>query len=367
MTRRTTRSTLVLAFGLMACSAAGGETLLVLSSQPGDYIGLGQQRVITTAEADFFVSRNFDNGVGFWINDFARPDPQGIWWSVDLAAPYDAELSVGAYEGATRFPFQQPFEPGLSVYGEGRGCNTLTGRFDVLEAVYDPQTGSVLSFAADFEQHCEGMAPALLGAIRYDSDVPVSIKVPPVIEVLTPLNYQGCAEAAGPEGAEVSLLAVQQASGSYQFTWTTSTGLSASGPEFVLKVGLGTPVTVTLTQTDLATSDTVSVSRAVCASDTTPPVVEIVQPTEGAVLVSRSIPLEVRVTDVVDREIAEYSVFVGYEGTVPLVDGTSLTQLPPTKTVKSGSEAMIRVEAQDDSGNVGMAWRWIVLAHDRSR
>ena len=49
-------------------------------------------------------------------------------------------------------------------------CNTLTGRFNVREVVYDTGTDEVLSFAADFEQHCEGAKPALRGSIRYNSD-----------------------------------------------------------------------------------------------------------------------------------------------------------------------------------------------------
>lgn len=51
----------------------------------------------------------------------------------------------------------------------------MTGRFDVLEAVYGTG-GQVLRFAADFEQHCEGMEPALFGGVRYHS----TIAAPPV-------------------------------------------------------------------------------------------------------------------------------------------------------------------------------------------
>lgn len=75
-----------------------------------------------------------------------------------------------AYEGATRYPFQSPTTPGLSVSGTGRGCNTLTGRFDVLEAVYGAD-GSVQRFAANFEQHCEGGTAALRGSVRYNATV----------------------------------------------------------------------------------------------------------------------------------------------------------------------------------------------------
>ncbi|HEX4543994.1 MAG TPA: Calx-beta domain-containing protein [Candidatus Acidoferrum sp.] len=60
--------------------------------------------------------------------------------------------------------------PGLAVSGAGRGCNTLTGRFDVLNASY-AANGDVLSFATDFEQHCEGLSPTLFGSIRINSNL----------------------------------------------------------------------------------------------------------------------------------------------------------------------------------------------------
>jgi hypothetical protein len=91
----------------------------------------------------------------------------------------------GVYEGAVRFPFQAAGQAGLSVYGDGRGCNTLTGRFEVLEATYGP-TGDVISFAASFEQHCEGMAPALFGTILFNTNAPV----PPHVT----LTLTGCTD-----------------------------------------------------------------------------------------------------------------------------------------------------------------------------
>ena len=38
--------------------------------------------------------------------------------------------TVGFYPNATRFPFQGT-GAGLSISGSGRGCNELTGRFEV--------------------------------------------------------------------------------------------------------------------------------------------------------------------------------------------------------------------------------------------
>jgi hypothetical protein len=83
-------------------------------------------------------------------------------WNLDLAGPTKSTLTVGAYENAQRFPFQPTGVPGLDFSGAGRGCNTSTGRFDVLQAAYAAD-GSVRKFSADFEQHCEGAVPALFG------------------------------------------------------------------------------------------------------------------------------------------------------------------------------------------------------------
>jgi hypothetical protein len=53
--------------------------------------------------------------------------------------------------------------PGVSLDGNGRGCNTLTGTFTVLDAVFG-RNGYVQTFDATFEQHCEGGETAARGA-----------------------------------------------------------------------------------------------------------------------------------------------------------------------------------------------------------
>src|SRR2546428_10434073 len=115
----------VLASSLCLASAAHAGTLLFLNSQPGDYIGQGTGRLITSADGTFTASRNFDNGVNV---DFSGNTP-GDFWSVDFAAPTNATLVPGAYEGATRWPFQAAGAPGLSVYGDRRGRHRPSGRF----------------------------------------------------------------------------------------------------------------------------------------------------------------------------------------------------------------------------------------------
>jgi hypothetical protein len=146
----------------------GSITGLYFHSQPGDYIGQGQQRSLAGATGYLLTpSRNYHNGVSFNIQG------NGQLWSLDFGGPQAAALAVGSYEDAVRFPFENGTTPGLSLTGEGRGCNTVRGRFDVLEVAYGPD-GSLRRFAADFVQRCEGNAAALFGQVRYNANTPLN-------------------------------------------------------------------------------------------------------------------------------------------------------------------------------------------------
>ena len=152
------------------CSAiSNAATFIHFRSEPGDYIGQGIEQTLTTDDGVFTDSNSLNNVVTINFNG-------STWWNLSFAAPQGQQLQPGVYEGATRYPFQSPTGPGLDVSGDGRGCNTLTGRFDVLEAVYTG-SGQIEQFAADFEQHCEGDAPALFGSVRYNATVGFPPKV----------------------------------------------------------------------------------------------------------------------------------------------------------------------------------------------
>jgi Calx-beta domain-containing protein len=159
------RSLALASLVLLAAGSVGAQsTFLTLDSQPGDWVGAGLPQTFTTLDGTFTTSTNFDGGVSVNLSGPSH------FWRLDFAPVAGATLGTGAYVGAERFPFQAPSRPGLSVSGDGRGCNRLTGRFVVLELVKDG-AGTITSFAADFEQHCEGGTPALFGSIRIQSSV----------------------------------------------------------------------------------------------------------------------------------------------------------------------------------------------------
>lgn len=165
-------------------------TSLKLNSQPGDYIGQGLSKTFTPADGTFTAQKNFDNGVSI---RFSGNKP-GVWWDLDFAAPGNALLVPGKYLGAARYPFQSASQPGLNVSGEGRGSNKLTGQFTVLEVVYGPGT-AIQSFAADFEQHSEGAAPALFGQVSFNSSAtPVPFEFSPTFGLIILGNLWGAAK-----------------------------------------------------------------------------------------------------------------------------------------------------------------------------
>jgi List-Bact-rpt repeat protein len=148
-----------------AQAASAQTTALYFDSQRGDYIGAGRQQTWTSAQLTFEVTGAADHIRIAATNFTGSPS---VWWYLSFGAPNRAALAPGTYERATRYPFQASVTPGLDVSGDGRGCNTSTGRF----VIYDLErsnTGQVTRFAADFEQHCEGATPALFGSIRFNS------------------------------------------------------------------------------------------------------------------------------------------------------------------------------------------------------
>jgi hypothetical protein len=135
-------------------------------SQRGDYIGQGQTHVWTRSETTFEVYEGFGT-LTPRLAAFNVTTPDGETWTLAFSAPLGQALQPGDYTGATRYPFQANTVPGFTIFGHGRGCNELTGRFRVYQVHVNLQ-GKVDEFAADFEQHCDG-GPALFGAFRFNS------------------------------------------------------------------------------------------------------------------------------------------------------------------------------------------------------
>jgi hypothetical protein len=166
------------ATGLLGGSTAQAQPVtsgaLSFSGDAGDYISGGQAYSYSTDTQDQLnVSASSDDRHISVSVDGANGD----WWYLDLAAPSGQALGAGTYANATRYPFNSATEPGLSVDGNGRGCNTLTGSFTIEDAVFGPN-GYVQTLDATYEQHCEGGSAALRGEVHINNPAP-----PPALDL----------------------------------------------------------------------------------------------------------------------------------------------------------------------------------------
>jgi hypothetical protein len=206
---RSLQSTLAAALAVTALTVlAGGASAspsqlvesgaLTMSSDSGDYIGQGLTYSYATptnpfvATARSFQGENNRVSITAWT-DVANAD----YWVLEFAAPPGRTLAPGTYSDAVRVVSQGSGQPGLDVWGMGRGCNALSGSFTVSDATFGPY-GYVQSFHAAFEQHCEGHAAALRGEVSVSNPPP-----PPPLSVqitITPsaqLTSHGSATVSG--------------------------------------------------------------------------------------------------------------------------------------------------------------------------
>lgn len=126
-----------------------------------DWIYIGTQ-TITSAQWNTNASTSFVH-VGLTPTNKS----QGLWWDVYFdTSKLGYPLEITTYDHAQRWPFQAADHPGLSLSGDGRGCNTLTGRFQIEEL--EVENNVLKRFTATYEQHCEGLAGFVEGCVHIE-------------------------------------------------------------------------------------------------------------------------------------------------------------------------------------------------------
>ncbi|HTQ81271.1 MAG TPA: hypothetical protein VMM92_14835 [Thermoanaerobaculia bacterium] len=150
---------------LCATAVRGQETSLTLISQPGDFIGQGLEAYYTPANATIGSYLYFFPKKSTVEVEFNTPHYEH-YLSFYLSSGSQLDLGAGSYAGATSWPGQGG-SPGMSIFGDGRGCNSYEGQFHVRQFTTD--ANGVASFWATFEQHCEGGEPALTGEVRFNA------------------------------------------------------------------------------------------------------------------------------------------------------------------------------------------------------
>ncbi len=237
LAQRLGRGLLLLVAGAAAACASDGitgprlpswPTTIQLVSDAGDWVGGGltyrydqANALITVASQGGHLSIGIDGDQ---------------WWHANFLLPSSmSRFQPGEYKGLTRYPFEDPAVGGLDWSGEGRGCNTIAGSLTVNHAWYAADTLAAIDLS--FEQHCEGAAPALRGAVQWRSGDPTQ-PPGPVNPVPTTL-WRAPAQPLPATGNYVYLASQQgdYIGGGGTYLMVDSIAVSASGGHLSVHVG----------------------------------------------------------------------------------------------------------------------------------
>jgi hypothetical protein len=148
---------------------------LILHSEPGDYIGLGEDHDVTfAAESASFMHA--------WVGTLTQGLPSDVYFSflgsstaANLyfgTAAMGIPLQMGAYPNATQNG--DATHPRIHITFSSRGCDNTVGNFTIQEFAYtagQPVEGigfTIDRFTVTFEQRCEGgRDPPLFGTFIY--------------------------------------------------------------------------------------------------------------------------------------------------------------------------------------------------------
>ena len=180
-------------------------TFVHFDSEQDDYIGQGKERTFSIADGFVLTPSRYNGGVSISFDNRAAANLQhSEGWEMNFAAPLGTIFGVGNYENAELSSARDGEHSTLDIFGNGRGPSKSKGSFRVLEAQF-AHDGSVLKFAADFEQYNDGNhGLSLRGQVRYNSTVPLP---PPPEPTPTPTPAETPPDAAatpGPTSARAS-------------------------------------------------------------------------------------------------------------------------------------------------------------------
>ena len=193
-----------------------------LQSDPGDYVGQGKRYLYSSANAEIAVSA--------WSNGFRVKVAGSEWWDGMFTLPNDGKgLRPGYFPDMRRFAYYDPSKGALDWTGCGRGNNALTGWLIVDSVTYT--RGVLTGIDLRFEQHGQGGAAALRGAIHWVSPNPPLPAGP-----LNPIPAQLWRPSAGSVPATGTVVYLESDPGDYigmggKYTYTPSNCAITLTPE----------------------------------------------------------------------------------------------------------------------------------------
>jgi hypothetical protein len=147
---------------LLACASAQAQNKLFLRSQT--YAGLISYETLTVNDTNgAFTSTG---------NSSDQISVTGGGYSLKFRVPSGQTLAVGEYEATEIYQSDVTSRTAMYVYAQNYNwyCNTVTGRFRILELTRDAQ-GAIVSLALNFQQHCNNSYSAVMGQLRFNSAI----------------------------------------------------------------------------------------------------------------------------------------------------------------------------------------------------
>lgn len=157
------------------CPVNAQYSYLSFQATPRSWVGQGYANYYVSAATNWLILGNgssTDTRVALGAQNLdPHASNDNSDWSLDLLAPAGSLLVPGFYANVARYPFNDPNQPGMDFWGNGRGNNVLTGYFNVLEAEYSNH--ELVRFAVDFRQYEEQTTDQWIdGQFRYNSTLP---------------------------------------------------------------------------------------------------------------------------------------------------------------------------------------------------
>ncbi len=203
-------------------NVAHSQTNLVLFiSSPGEPVG-GGRTYVTADPSGFTVS-----GTPAYI------EVQAFGYRFWFGGPGGANLKTGLYTNSARYPFNGS-SPGLSIFGNGVGCNTECGSFEVLE-IHAGSGGQVDRLWVTYSNSCDCSFAPMTGEIRYNSQLAPANPIPKTIRV--PADYptiQAAINAASVLASDTVLVSNGTYFENLSFMGKVVTVTSVNGPQVTI-------------------------------------------------------------------------------------------------------------------------------------
>lgn len=165
---------LACALALAALPARADTVMAIVSSSPSEWVGQGQTKTYTNANATFTVSGNNTK------LQLRVAGTDGKTWDLVLKAPVGDTFRPHEYWFAEREGFETGRAPSMDFSGDGRACGNVYGDFKIRQISYDAH-GNVSTLEATVLQRCqsENAAPLAVTVLYRASKLSFSVIAAP--------------------------------------------------------------------------------------------------------------------------------------------------------------------------------------------